>query len=566
MRHRLMSLILAQPNMNFAISHSRYYYIEKRQRLWEGVLIVVSILMGAAVLSFGVFKLADAFYSSAAVIRQEALTLITGILAAQFLMLILGVALVISVFYFSSDLPTLIPLPLKPWEVLASKFAIILANEYLGLAVFIIPIFVAYGMRADIGLISYVLSSIIVFLALPVIPVAIASILSVILMRIIGFTKRKDMLTTIGGFLLVALIIGVQFYMQTKLPARGNEQEFMMQLLSQANSVVTLVGKQFPPGIWATLAISDAGTFKGFMNLGLFLSVSAISLVVFLMVGNRFFYQGVVFGFEASVPKRDISDVKLAEPQFPERTSLVALAVTEIKLFSRTPVFVLNGFIGFLMFPIMFVVLLLMGNDPEVAGLWESLVVMPEFHSIGALIVGAYFFVLTAFSGIPFSPFSREGKANIWFLRSQPVSGSTAAMGKALGAEIMILLGSIPGVGVFQYIARLPVSSLVIGFYLGIVSSFALCIWGVLLDMARPMLNWTDQQKAIKSNLNILISMLISTAVLFLLGFLVYTLFKKGYSGLVAQVTSGAVVTLLLASGLRVLRTVGDKLWRSIEL
>ena len=60
MRHRLMSLILAQLDMNFAISHSRYYYIEKRQRLWEGVLIVVSILMGAAVLSFGVFKLADA--------------------------------------------------------------------------------------------------------------------------------------------------------------------------------------------------------------------------------------------------------------------------------------------------------------------------------------------------------------------------------------------------------------------------------------------------------------------------------------------------------------------------
>jgi ABC-2 type transport system permease protein len=191
---------------------------------------------------------------------------------------------------------------------------------------------------------------------------------------------------------------------------------------------------------------------------------------------------------------------------------------------------------------------------------------MPEFHSIGALLVGAYFFLLTAFSGIPFSPFSREGKMNIWFLRSQPVSGRTAAKGKALAAEIMIVAGAIPGLAVLQYIARLPMASLIIGVSLGIASSYALCIWGVLLDMARPMLDWTDQQKAIKSNLNTIIGILIGMVVLFLMGYLVYILFQKGYSGLVAQVISGAVITLVLASGLRALRAVGDKLWSSIEL
>ena len=566
MRGRLLSLILAQLNMNFAVSHSRYYYLKKRQRLWEGILVVGSIIMTALVLSFGVYKLACAFYSQAAVINQEALTLTSGILAAQFLMLILGVALVIAVFYFSNDLPVLIPLPLRPWEVLASKFAVILSNEYLGLLVFIVPLFVAYGMRADVSLISYTLSAIIVFLTLPVIPVAIASILTVILMRIVGFAKRKDMLTIIGGFLLTAMIIGVQFYIQTKLPARGDEQEFMMQLLSQANSLVAILGRQFPPSIWATWAVSEAGTFKGLLSLGLSLGASALSFGLFLAIGNRFFYQGLLSGFEAPKAKRGALGRKSGKIRFSERTPLLSLAITEIKLFSRTPVFVLNGFIGFLMFPILFVVLLFVGNDPEIAQLWDSLVTMPEFHSIGALLVGAYFFLLTAFSGIPFSPFSREGKMNIWFLRSQPVSGRTAAKGKALAAEIMIVAGAIPGLAVLQYIARLPMASLIIGVSLGIASSYALCIWGVLLDMARPMLDWTDQQKAIKSNLNTIIGILIGMVVLFLMGYLVYILFQKGYSGLVAQVISGAVITLVLASGLRALRAVGDKLWSSIEL
>lgn len=566
MKNRVLSLILAQLNMNFAISHSRYYYLKKRQRLWEGILIVVSVIMTAALLSFGVYKLACAFYSQAAAINQERLTLVTGILAAQVLMLILGVALVIAVFYFSNDLPILIPLPLSPWEILTSKFAVILANEYLGLLVFIVPLFAAYGMRADVSIISYTLSSIIVFLTLPVIPVAIASILAVILMRIVGFTKRKDMLTIIGGFLLVLLIIGVQFYMQTKLPAPGDEQEFMIQLLSQANSLVAIAGKQFPPSIWATWAVSDSGTSKGLLSLGLFLGVSALSFGLFLAVGNKFFYQGVLSGFEAPTAKRGTLVKKSGRAQFSERTPLLSLAVTEMKLFSRTPVFVLNGFIGFLMFPVMLVVLLFMGNDPEIAGLWGSLVKMPEFHSIGALLVAAYFFLLATFSGIPFSSFSREGKANIWFLRSLPISGRTAAMGKALAAEIMIVVGAVPGLAVLEYIARLPMTSLIIGVSLGIFSSYALCIWGVLLDMARPMLDWTDQQKAIKSNLNTAIGLVIGTVVLFLMGYPVYILFRRGYSGLVAQAISGVIIAVVLAFGLKVLGVVGDRLWSSIEL
>jgi high-affinity Fe2+/Pb2+ permease len=80
------------------------------------------------------------------------------------------------------------------------------------------------------------------------------------------------------------------------------------------------------------------------------------------------------------------------------------------------------------------------------------------------------------------------------------------------------------------------------------------------------MLDWTDQQRAIKSNLNTVIGMLIGMVALFLIGYLVYVLFRRGYSGLVAQVISGAIIALILGSGLRVLRVAGDKLWSRVEL
>ena len=139
------------------------------------------------------------------------------------------------------------------------------------------------------------------------------------------------------------------------------------------------------------------------------------------------------------------------------------------------------------------------------------------------------------------------------------------AMAKALAAEIMIILGAIPGVAVLQYIARLPIVTFSTGLVIGIIASFALCIWGVLLDMARPMLDWTDQQKALKSNLNTIIGILAGMTILFLSGFLVYTLLRKGYSGLVVQATLGVLVLVIFTSGLRTLRVIGDKLWSSIE-
>jgi high-affinity Fe2+/Pb2+ permease len=80
------------------------------------------------------------------------------------------------------------------------------------------------------------------------------------------------------------------------------------------------------------------------------------------------------------------------------------------------------------------------------------------------------------------------------------------------------------------------------------------------------MLDWTDQQKAIKSNLNTVIGVFGGMAVLSFMGYVVYVLLKRGYSGLVAQVISGAIIVLVLASGLRVLRVAGDRLWSRIEL
>ncbi|MGE5586949.1 MAG: putative ABC transporter permease subunit [Clostridia bacterium] len=565
MARRVVSLILAQLNMNFAISHSRYYYLKKRQRLWEPVLIALSIVSAAAVLAFGIYRAASYYYSAAAAVGQGAVTLTLGVLLAQVIVLVLGFVLVIAVFYFSNDLSVLIPFPLRPAEVIASKFAVILANEYVGLAVFIVPVLAAYGVHAGVNVVPYAVSAILVFLAVPLVPLVLAAVPAILLMRVVGLSRRKDTLAMIGGFLFVAVVVVLQLLVQLQAPGAGEEAEFLAKMLATADGLVDIVGARFPPSVWATKALALSGTWQGLSSLAAFLAAGALGFVVLLAIGERVFYQGVLSGFEAGVTRAARRAAKEHVATYAPRSPAVSLAVAEMKLFTRTPVFVLNGFTGFVIFPVMFVVMFFARSSPEVAGLWSALLAAPGVAAIGALVIAGYFFILAAMSCIPFTAFSREGRKNIWISRSFPVAGRTVALGKAVGAEVMIAFGALPGVAVLGYLSRLPISSVLVGVILGFLSSFVLCVCGVLFDMWRPMLNWTDQQKAIKSNLNVLAGMLMGVAVIVVLGVTVRFCTKLGLPewGVVAGV-AGVLVILLMVL-MRILRTVADRLWVRLE-
>ncbi len=566
MARRVLSLILAQLNMNFAISHSRYYYLKKRQRLWEPVLIALAIGSLAATLGVGIYKAASYYYSTSAAIGQGAVTLTLGILLAQVLVAILGFVLVIAVFYFSNDLGILIPLPLRPAEVLAGKFAVILANEYVGLAVFVIPVLVAYGVHAGVSGVPYVLSSVLVFLALPVVPLIIAAVPAILLMRVAGLSRRKDTLAMIGGFLFVAVVVLFQFLVQTKAPGIGEEAEFLAKMLAGANSLVDVVGARFPPSIWATRALAGAGTLQGLYSLVLFLGAGVLAFVALLVIGDRVFYQGVLGGFEAGARRGARPTGKVQEAaRYPSRSPVASLALVEMKLFTRTPVYVLNGFTGFVMFPVMFVAMFFAKRDPQIARLWDAFLSAPGLAAVGALVIGAYFFVLAAMSSIPFTAFSREGKRHIWIQRALPASGRTVALGKAVAAEIMIVLGAIPGVAVLEYVVRLPLASVATGIVLGIISSFTLCISGVLFDMWRPMLNWTDPQKAVKSNLNVVAGMLIGLAVIAVLGGAASLFVKFGLPAWSVVAGIGGVLIAILAAEMKLLGALADRMWGALE-
>ena len=92
---------------------------------------------------------------------------------------------------------------------MASKFAVIVINEYLTVAAVVLPIVITFGVLAKGG-VGYWVNAALVYLALPVIPLAVVSLLVVVMMRFINVSRKKDALILIGSILLIVMALGVQ--------------------------------------------------------------------------------------------------------------------------------------------------------------------------------------------------------------------------------------------------------------------------------------------------------------------------------------------------------------------
>lgn len=518
---RVWSLYKSLLNVQFGWSAAKYNYIKKRQRLWEPVIIVLGLGPALGMIVFGLWRFAEIGFETGLMLGQPHIVLALAAAAAQIITLFFGFFYVLSSFYFSDDLKMLIPLPYRSWEVLAAKLLAIMTGQYLSISVIVLPIWINYGRLARAG-IPYWITSVLVFLALPVLPLVIASLLAILLMRVANVSNKKDLVTMIGGILILVVVIGSQLYLQTKMPD-ADPEELLLQLMSEADGLVKAVGRVFPPSVWAANGMAYAHKPYGWWNLVLFLGITAVGGLVLYGISERVFYQGLIAGMDGG-KTRSRKKVEVSSTAY-ERPVIWSAALSEMKLFLRNPGYVLNGLVGYILFPLFALIPLLTQGNLEVnplQALFEEPI--PVYLVMGG--VALFFLVMTALSSIPATTFSREGKY-LWIRRTLPVSIQQVLAGKILGAQIINVIGCVVALVPITYILRLNIGGVVGGCIIGILLSTGMSGLLALLDLARPMLDWVDPIKAMKSNLNGVIALLVVGLAAFGIGYRMFVHYQR---------------------------------------
>ncbi len=375
------------------------------------------------------------------------------------------------------------------------------------------------------------------------------------LARVANLSRQRDVLRVLGGLFGIILAIGFQFFSQ-HLSSGGGAYRGNLDIFQ---GLAGRIGSIFPPALWAAGALANPDQGTGWVNLALLAALSLAIVGLTALIAERVYFRDLLAGQEGPGRRRQ---------QRPVPVSLAASSITaalwqrELRLFLRTPTFVMNGLVSIFVFPVILVIpfLSLKGSTG-----WNLLSQQPHLAGWIALGYAGMIMFLSLTNNVAPTAISREGRF-IWLLRSLPVAARLLVRVKLLFSLAFALLGALLVSGILYLVLHLPPAYLAITFALGLLGSWPLAALGMMVDLTYPRLDWVDPQQAMKSNFNGLIAMVLALPLVIILALSALLLARlgQGYNAMVTLLALELVLAGLVTT--RFLEGMAGKRFHGMDL
>jgi ABC-2 type transport system permease protein len=474
-----------------------------------------------------------------------------------------GLLYVLSYYYFSRDTEMLIPLPLKGRTIVVSKFITILVYEYVLLAIFLIPILVINKSLVGGNIIVYIIKSSMTFLLTPVIPLSLASILIIILMRTTNIKGKKDLIRLISMFLFMFALLGIQIVIQRSMVQiqPGQEQAFIATLFKDNKALIDITGRYFPVSKWTSISLSNSG-IESILDFIKIAAANIVAFAVMIAVSEKIYLGGIIGGKEAQAKKKKLTNEELEEASGRVSKNYIAIFKADMKTLLKTPIYMFNCVGIVIIIPFVLLVMpSLTGNSGDIGELGNYYSQYENFFTFG--LAGGFMFFAAMNPTAP-SAFSREGKT-FWITRIIPVRTTDHIIGKGLSPLLLQLLSVIiVSLGIKFYI---PVNAagILTSAFLGMAGSVPLLLTGLAIDISRPLLDWDNPQRAVKQNFNVLISMGIGSLITLGLGILTFFMLRNDLSFILILATDLVIIAILSVLSYKVLTNRIEMQLREME-
>jgi ABC-2 type transport system permease protein len=551
---RLLALLAAGLRQNFALAPLKYKVFKQKQDLWLVLLFALGLL-GLVPLVIGYVMALSHLFAILKPMGQETALLTLAILAGELLILVFGLFYVLSAFYFSRDLEFLVALPARPFEVIGAKFGVILVNEYLTAFFVVVPALVVYGVMAARPF-SYWPLAALVFLLLPVIPLALSGLLVMAMMRLVNVSRKKDFFILAGSLALLAAVLFLQIGL-----AGTRSPEKMIAFFTAPDGLARLLGEKFPPCIWAARLLGEGFSARGLGYFALFGGISIGVLLLLLWAAEKLFYRGLIGLSEMAARRKKLSTAALTERFARRRGDWQAILLREWKLMNRTPIFLLNGILSVILVPVMLV--FVMRGSAGDASLALLKFLGSGDRTVEILFSAVFFAACGCLNGTASSTFSREG-SSFWISKVIPVAPRRQVAGKFLHSYLVAVLGVLGGSLAARLALGLGWKSVLPAALLALVAGVFLTAANMTVDLARPLLTWTNPQRAIKQNLNVLLAMALDAGFVYVFYRLFLVLRRAGLDGRQLILAMFAATVLAAAGSLIFLGRIAARRYAKI--
>ena len=417
-----------------------------------------------------------------------------------------AIAWVMSEFYFSDSVAPLLALPIPPWKIILAKLTVVLVWEYLFALMMMLPPMVVYGAAAGGGVL-YVLGCVVVLAVLPILPICLETGLMMLVFGLGRSRGRRDILPI--AFAMI-LLIGIILWQcaaglnVNQLVAGGDVSVFLDTLAGDPFIILNSLARSYPP-VWAVAWALGRDGAMALAGMAVLAGSAALAIVLLAAIGSHFYVRGLLRGDGGGKAARGERKTRRGCWQKPS-PGWMAVFTMDFRLMVRTPVFAFNNVASGIIVPLCLALLYPMMVSQDGAELAQDLAVMGGHPEVSLLVLTAFFLFFTGVSSVTATTFSREGRGS-WLTRSLPFVPRDQVVGRCLSGLAVELIGIICTCAMVRWLLPVPMPWVLASALLGLLGGTPILLFGLWVDMHRPLIRWDNPQRAVKNNLNVLIVM-----------------------------------------------------------
>ena len=406
---------------------------------------------------------------------------------------IFSINVVLNVFYFSSDIERLLPMPFKEHEIIGAKFFNTLINEnfieFILIASSLIGFFIAG--KLDFYAIFIILLAV---LTMPILPLIYSSIICMVFMFLTKRITNKDFVSKFSNILLILALIGllVMAILLSSFDAEG----FALDLVdSKFLKVLKFI---FPNVYFLTDAMSGNA-----LSLLFYLLITIGGLIIFFIISKLLYFRGL----NQSSNKKN----KHKEIEYKVKNKNRSYLSKEFKVLFKTPAFFSNCLIINFIWPFFIAIIFFLYDK---TGFLKN--ILDSYHNndysthiMFILVVMMASILITATNSIASSSISREGNS-FTYMKVIPLSYKKQIIIKIISSIIVSFTSLFFTIIVLSIIYNFGVLNTILYLLLSFISVLFISTLGVFLDTVNPKLIWDDEINALRGNHNVFINMAFS--------------------------------------------------------
>lgn len=517
------------------------------------------------ILVFGILYISSEVISFVSKTGKPEIFINAFLLFLEILIIIRTVMVSMNVFYFSKDIENILHLPIKPIEILLSKFNTVLFMNYeLEVLFAIIPLLI-YTNYANVG-ISYIFNLIIILILFPIFATLIVSIIMIILMKTIKLFKNKDLMQIVISFIL---IFGIMFASGKALEYVFNNAEYIEEnqevILNIVNAKIIKINSYFLNINPSINILLKKGFFYKLFNYMKLIIINIIGFLLFAFLGNRLYLKQLLKA-NFYIKKKKNKIIKLNKEIHKNRLSF-AYIKKEFKQITKNPLFFIQSVYPVVITTII-ICILIAALVPAVNEIlkreeYKETLEGLKFNMEAVCIIIGIMQIVGLLNYTSITAFSREGQ-NAFFMKTLPISLYKQYIYKNIP---QIITNSICSLAIFVVVKmQIPVIELkyiitmvLLSIILTIINSYILS----LIDLLMPKLKWDAEYEILKNNKNKLLQYAL---IVFNIVFLIFinNLFKKHNLDISLWVFASLLIFILVIFNL-IINKYKNKLFKNIN-